>query len=104
MNNLIFCYLATSCNHLFFFAVSPSGSVSATPALANSFVGSFVQFLCSAQGGPDNQFAWSYLRTGEILATTQQLNLTTNAKIGGQYHCEVFNMAGIDTASVTLNG
>ena len=104
ITNLIFCYCAASCNHFFFLTVSPSGSISAKPALANSFVGSFVQFFCSAQGGPDNQFVWSYLRTGEILATTQQLNLTTNVNIGGQYQCEVFNMAGNDAASVTLNG
>ena len=92
------------CYFLLFLTVSPSGSIIATPVIENSFAGSFVQFVCSAQGGPDNQFLWSYLRTGEVVATTQKLNLTSNAGIGGHYQCEVFNMAGNDTANVTLNG
>ena len=92
---------------LFFFhpfSVSPEGSISATPVVVNSADGDAVQFICSAQGGPDNQFTWRYLRTGETVASIQQLSLTSDASMGGQYQCEVVNMAGSDTTTVTLNG
>ena len=85
-------------------SVSPNGSISVTPLLLNSFNGDSVQFTCTAQGGPGNEFAWRYLRTGETVSTTQQMNLTSDESVGGQYQCEVFNLAGNGTASATLNG
>ena len=72
--------------------------------VANSTDGNDVHFVCSAQGGPDNQFTWRYLRTGEMVSSIQQLGLTSDESVGGQYQCEVFNMAGSDAATVTLNG
>ena len=72
--------------------------------MINSFDGNSVQFTCTAQGGPGNEFVWRYQRTGATVSNTQQLNLTSDESIGGQYQCEVFNLAGSDIASVTLNG
>ena len=74
------------------------------PEVENSFDGDAVQFNCIAQGGPENEFVWRYLRTEETVSTTQQLNLTSDESVGGQYQCEVFNLAGNDTSIVTLNG
>ena len=84
--------------------VSPEGSISAMPEIENSFDGDAVQFTCTAQGGPENEFVWRYLRTGETVSVTQQLSLTSDESVGGQYQCEVSNLAGNDTATVTLNG
>ena len=74
------------------------------PEIKNSFDGDAVQFTCTAQGGPGNEFVWRYMRTGQTVSTTKQLNLISDESIGGQYQCQVFNLAGNDTASVTLNG
>ena len=103
---LFFFYLCNSfaLNSTILSLVSPEGSSSTMPEVENSLDGGAVQFTCTAQGGPGNEFVWRYLRTGETVSTTQQLDLTSDESVGGQYQCEVFNLAGNDTATVTLNG
>jgi len=46
------------------YAVSPEGSVSATPQVINAERNTTVEFTCSALGGPSNNFTW--IRMSEI--------------------------------------
>ncbi len=62
-------------------------------------------FTCSANGGPGNMFSW--IRTFDNVTVGNTSNLTisvSGAADGGQYMCEVSNLAGKDSANVTLNG
>ena len=84
--------------------VSPRGSVSINPQITNSFNGSSVTLTCSAEGGPNNTFQWTYSRTGEVVSTTTQYTLTASITTGGEYQCTVTNGAGNDTDNATVNG
>ena len=77
----------------------------ATPETNNSISGDTVLFTCSADGGPGNEFNWTYLRNpNDVLSSMELLNLTSTAMIGGDYQCLVSNLAGNESATVTLNG
>ena len=87
-------------------AVSPLGSVMATPLTIANDEGMDSVFTCSGEGGPNNAFAWTYPRvsTTNVIANQPVLNLTTTASAGGTYTCTVSNQAGNESQSVTLNG
>ena len=57
---------------------------------------------CRANGGPNNTFLWFF--NGEIFerATTGILNLSEIE--GGEYTCQVSNIAGSENDSVILTG
>ena len=77
--------------------------------ITNSFNGSMVTLTCSARGGPDNTFSWTYVRTGDVVATEMtdtsfQYNFTADIMSGGEYLCTVSNGAGNETVSAIVNG
>ena len=85
-------------------AVSPEGSVAATPSFINANRAQQAVFTCSGVGGPDNMFQWVLTRDGSITSNTPELSLTSTAMIGGDYECTVSNQAGNESATVSLNG
>ena len=84
--------------------ISPEGSVEATPNVINSLTDTEVTYNCTAKGGPFNNFTWTYERTGNVMASGQQLTFNSHASKGGDYQCLVDNLAGMEAVSVTLNG
>ena len=85
-------------------AVSPEGSVAATPSFINANRTQQAVFTCSGDGGPDNMFQWVLTRDGSITSNTPELSLASTAMIGGDYECTVSNQAGNESATVSLNG
>lgn len=75
-----------------------------TPQVENGLHGLNYSSVCSGLGGLNNQFSWTYLRTGVELVTMPTLDLL-NVDIlqAGQYQCTVSNQAGNDSAIYTLN-
>ena len=61
-------------------------------------------YNCTAKGGPFNNFTWTYKRSGNVVASGQQLTFNSRASKGGDYQCLVVNLAGMEAVSVTLNG
>ena len=87
----------------FVFLVSPVGSVFISPLIENSFNGSTFNLTCNSRGGPLNRFRWTYLRTGEVVSIESVYELTSTVYTGGLYQCFVYNDAGNDTATATVN-
>ena len=93
----------------FVFLVSPAGSVFISPEIENSFNGSTFNLTCNSRGGPLNRFRWTYLvchslkYTGEVVSNESVYELTSTVYTGGQYQCFVYNDAGNDTATATVN-
>ncbi len=86
------------------YTVSPYGSVNVTPSVINGFPEFDYISNCSALGGLNNEFIWTYLRTGEILINDSQINIDgARAQHGGEYKCQVSNPAGNDSDIFTLN-
>ena len=88
----------------FAIVVSPFGGVSIEPPVANvSFKGN-ATFECSSGGGPDNEFQWINLQTGDIVHIGPQLNIDSVIFTdGGEYECQVSNIAGFGSAVAALN-
>ena len=84
--------------------MSPKNSVQANPKTINSTLGTQVTFTCSSKGGIDNQYQWTYKRTGHTVSNESVLNINSQASAGGIYECLVSNAAGKDSVTVTLNG
>ena len=64
-----------------------------------------VTFNCSGLGGPDNEFEWTFLSSGDIVSNSSELfleSVTFSEK--GQYQCVVSNDAGNGSAISILNG
>jgi hypothetical protein len=58
-----------------------------------------------ALGGPGNIFSWTKVRDNRNVANNSELMLVDIvASDGGMYQCRVENLAGSDTATITLNG
>ena len=88
-----------------FATVSPEGSVFASPNVSNSFLGDTQTFICSAMGGPGNTFSWTRLSDGVTVGNMSSLTVSVEgADDGGMYRCEVTNLAGNGSDTVTLNG
>ncbi len=86
-------------------AVSPEGSVSVAPNMVNSSQGNCETFTCMALGGPGNMFSWTRLYDNMIVGNMSNLTVRVNsATDGGQYRCDVSNLAGNDSDIATLNG
>ncbi len=75
------------------------------PNFTNNFQGDTQIFTCSAMGGPGNMFSWRRLYDNTIVGNTSNLIVNVGgATDGGQYRCEVSNLAGNDSSTATLNG
>ena len=89
--------------HHIFITVFPS--VSTFPEDSNSFLGDTQTFTCSAMGGPGNTFSWTRLSNGVTVGNMSSLTVSVEgADDGGMYRCEVTNLAGSASDTVTLNG
>ena len=88
-----------------YYAVSPGGSVYATPRVINAERNTTVEFDCSAMGGPGNNFTWIRASDGAVVANVSVLQIAVeDAFDGSDYLCFVINDAGNDAGFVTLNG
>ena len=88
-----------------YYAVSPEGSVSATPQVINAERDTTVVFACSALGGPGNNFTWIRVSDSTVVARRSVLQIALEEAFdGSDYQCLVVNEAGSDTAAITLNG
>ncbi len=75
------------------------------PNTSNNFQGDTQTFACSAMGGPGNIFSWTRLYDNTIVGNTSNLTVSVSgATDGGQYRCEVSNLAGNGFDTATLNG
>ncbi len=87
------------------YTVSPEGSVTVLPKITNSFQGDIVTLTCSAMGGPRNLFLWTRLYNSFVVGNMSSLTVSvSSATDGGQYRCDVTNLAGNDSETTTLNG
>ena len=90
---------------MFDHTVSPEGSVHVTPEVINAERNTIVEFICSALGGPANNFTWFGISDGVVVANQTVLQIAIeDAFVGSVYECLVENNAGSDSAAVTLNG
>ena len=97
----------TQCTHVLCVcvAVSPEDSVLAEPTVSNNSLGDNQTFNCSAMGGPGNMFSWIRLYDNVTVGNTSSLTVSVEgADDGGMYRCEVTNLAGNGSDTVTLNG
>ncbi len=75
------------------------------PNATRSFQGESESFNCSALGGPGNMFSWMRLHDSMMVGNMSSLTVSvSSATDGGQYRCDVTNLAGNDFDTVTLNG
>ncbi len=75
------------------------------PKITNSAQGDSVAFTCSALGGPRNMFLWTRLYNSFVVGNMSSLTVNvSSATDGGQYRCNVTNLAGNDSDTATLNG
>ena len=87
------------------FAVSPVGSVRASPSVLNTTIGDSAMFTCTSLGGPANHLYWKKTSSDLIVSNSSVLSLLSlTAFDDGQYQCIASNMAGADTVTVTLYG
>ena len=91
---------------LCYFAVSPEGSIIILPFFDDPNLGDTQTFSCRALGGPGNTFSWTRLSDGRIVGNTSSLSVIAEGEDegGGEYFCEVTNLAGSDSSTVTLSG
>ena len=88
-----------------YYAVSPEGSVNATPQVINAERNTTVEFTCSALGGPGNNFTWIRMSDRAVVTRGSVLQIAVeDAFDGSDYWCLTINDAGNDTDIVTLNG
>ena len=88
---------------LFYYTVSPEGSVEISPGNISTTFNSSINLTCSAQGGPDNMFEW---KKEEVIISNNpllQFPMVTSTD-GSVYQCTVSNVAGNDTTTVTITG
>ena len=79
--------------------------MSATPSQIRAVRNTTETFMCSAEGGPGNTFNWTRLSDGGIVSESSELEINVvNASVGGSYQCTVENMAGSESAIVSLYG
>ena len=91
-------------NIAFISPVSPEGSVEIFPPVANVSFGSNITFNCTSQGGPNNQYKWTHLQTGNILSYHPLLTVSSvSFDDGGEYECNVTNEAGDGSDQSVLN-
>ena len=84
--------------------MSPEGSVEIDPSNIDASFDDNVTFICSSLGGPYNQYQWTHLETDNIVSNDPQLTISSvSFDNGGNYQCEVSNMAGNDIAVSSLN-
>ena len=84
--------------------MSPEGSIVIEPSNIDTSFGDNVTFICSSLGGPYNQYQWTHLETDNIVSNEPQLTISSvSFGDGGNYQCEVSNMAGNDIAVSSLN-
>ena len=96
-------YVMVLCFILLCLLVSPEGSVSA-PSIINSQLEETERFICTAMGGPGNDFTWIKIDDMSVIGNTAEINITIDDVLrGGVYECTVTNNAGNDTAQTTLN-
>ena len=56
-------------------------------------------------GGPRNMLSWTRLYDNTLVGNMSNLTVSVNsATDGGQYKCDVSNLAGNDSDIATLNG
>ena len=90
---------------LFFFTVSPVGSVTVDPVDLTVYYADDAVFNCSSQGGPNNEYLWTHLSTGDIVGSEPDLFVNmTMLSDGGTYQCSVSNLAGRENVTGFLNG
>ncbi|XP_064385915.1 uncharacterized protein LOC135334596 isoform X5 [Halichondria panicea] len=83
--------------------LSPETSVSITPSMSRTVQGDTQKFTCSAMGGPGNIFSWRRLYDNKIVGDMSNLAVNVSgATDGGQYKCEVTNIAGSDSDNTTV--
>ena len=76
-----------------------------SPNVSNSFLGDTQTFTCNAMGGPGNTFSWTRLSDGVTVSNLSFLTVNVEGEDdAGMYRCEVTNLAGNDSDTVTLNG
>ncbi len=79
--------------------------MSITPNMSRNVQGDTPRFNCSAMGGSGNMFSWTRLYDNTIVGDKSDLTVNVSgATDGGQYRCEVSNLAGNDSNDTTVNG
>ena len=102
-SHILLCIIITISFNLFCI-VSPEGSVEIDPSNIDASFDDNVTFICSSLGGPYNQYQWTHLETDNIVSNDPQLTISSvSFDNGGNYQCEVSNMAGNDIAVSSLN-
>ena len=89
--------------------VSPQGSVHVNPDTMIRSIGESTNFTCELKGGPDNNVQWfkGNFQPGNVPNLNETdvdytISNITSVSIGGNYTCLVVNLAGNDSATVTL--
>lgn len=85
------------------YAVSPEDSVEIVYERVLFTPNEAVTLNCRASGGPNNTFLWFF--NGEIVNDAATTDILKRSQVeGGEYTCQVSNIAGRDNASVVLIG
>ena len=85
---------------IFYFLVSPSGSVQVNPPSILAYYGDTVVFNCTSRGGPNNQYTWYIDNHSYIIGRSDQLTLELNSVgLFSYYDCRVSNDAGSSDVS-----
>ncbi len=80
---------------MYFLVVSPINGVQINPSFIASLFNSTVMFNCTSVGGPNNQYEWTHVNTGNIIHNESNLIIeSTSFENGGVYLCNVSNEAG----------
>ena len=66
--------------------------------------GSEVILECEADGYPEPDFTWTYVRTGAVESNNSTFTFTSDANLGGEYQCLAENDVGEDNEITVLNG
>lgn len=86
------------------YLVSPLGSIKTSPDVFAS-VGDTAELVCSAKGGPDNQFEWKHLPSNQTFPSGPNLTISSiTVYKGGDYQCIALNAAGFDKGTTSVNG
>lgn len=86
---------------LYSLAVSPLGSVVVQPARISVDFQETQVFVCTAQGGPNNEYEWLF--DGTVISFTSTLTISSvDVSDGGVYTCTVRNPGGDDSESANL--